>query len=118
MTNPTNPPAADTVPLLSAEDDFCPDCFRNKAHSVQEVMWGYCEKWWAIRDPEARVMCARIANRIASKKAIASGEAVVIPAITRESLREALGGHSSYNNSWTIEKIIAALKRLGIEVQP
>jgi len=50
-------PRDDAERAMQAELDRCPDCGRKKAHSVQDVMYGYCEKWYAIRDPEARVEC-------------------------------------------------------------
>ena len=35
------------------DNDKCPDCKRQKAHSVHDVLVGWCPKWWAIRDQEA-----------------------------------------------------------------
>lgn len=47
--------------------------------------------------------------------AIASGDAVVIPRITREALREALWQDLNVAG-YEIDRIIAALKRLGINI--
>lgn len=49
---------------MSQQQDFCPDCFRMKAHSASHARLGYCPKWYAIRDPEAAEDCREIADRI------------------------------------------------------
>lgn len=95
----TNPNA---VPLLTAED--AKECVVAKSVGVRRV--------------------AIIEHAL---EAIASGEAVVIPRITREALREALGPPDGELTAWdehdfrrppawSKARIIAALKRLGVPV--
>lgn len=37
--------------------DNCPDCGRDKAHNVRDILVGACPKWYAIRDPDAEKDC-------------------------------------------------------------
>lgn len=40
----------------------CPDgCWRPKARNADDCMAGCCSKWYAIRDPEARAECEKLA---------------------------------------------------------
>jgi len=41
----------------------CPDCGREKAQNVGQVLLGFCPKWYAIRDPDAEADCRRHAAR-------------------------------------------------------
>ena len=38
----------------------CPDCGRPKASSINDVVAGFCPKWWAIRDQAAEDDCIRV----------------------------------------------------------
>lgn len=42
----------------------CPECGRQKARSVQDVLDGCCPKWYMIRDPDAEADCHNHAQRI------------------------------------------------------
>lgn len=43
------------------EREICPDCKRKKARNADDCANGDCDKWYAVRDPEAKAECARIA---------------------------------------------------------
>lgn len=45
----------------------CPECGREKAHSVEDVMVGKCPKWWAIRDQAAEDDCVFYAQKARDK---------------------------------------------------
>lgn len=51
-------------------DDKCPECGRQKAHSVHDALGGYCPKWWAVRDQEAENDCKRMAHNKLQNKAV------------------------------------------------
>ncbi len=40
----------------------CPECGRQKAYNVQDILNGHCPKWCAIKDPGAEEDCKRIMN--------------------------------------------------------
>lgn len=43
-------------------NNICPECKRNKAHNVGDVLKGLCPKWYAIRDPDAEEDCKQVAS--------------------------------------------------------
>lgn len=51
------------------KSEICPDCGRHKAMGPDETAHGGCDKWYAVKDPEAKAECeavkaARIAEMI------------------------------------------------------
>jgi hypothetical protein len=55
---------ADTIKELveKKSGSVCPDCGREKAHTVGDVVKGMCPKWWAIRDEGAVLDCQSVAK--------------------------------------------------------
>ena len=41
----------------------CPQCLRPKANSADDVVKGFCPKWWAVRDNEAYVDCDKATEK-------------------------------------------------------
>jgi hypothetical protein len=60
---------ADTIKKLveKKSGSVCPDCGRNKAHGVGDVVKGSCPKWWAVRDEGAELDCQEVAGKVAGK---------------------------------------------------
>lgn len=44
------------------KSEVCPDCGRYKALGPDEAAHGGCDKWYAVRDPEAKAECEAIKN--------------------------------------------------------
>lgn len=49
------------VALMDSRE-CCPDCGRLKARNADDCVAGDCDKWYAVRDLEARKECERIAK--------------------------------------------------------
>lgn len=45
------------APAAPGGEGKCPECGREKAASIQDVVGGLCPKWWAFRDPDAERDC-------------------------------------------------------------
>ena len=45
------------IPAAPGGEGKCPECGREKAASIQDVVGGLCPKWWAFRDPDAERDC-------------------------------------------------------------
>lgn len=65
------------------KEDRCPDCGRVKAHSIDDIMAGHCEKWYAVRDKEARVECLAIKNFVLSQ----SKKDIIFPNLSSSYMR-------------------------------
>lgn len=42
------------------KNDLCPDCGRQKAYSADDAVKGFCDKWYAVRDPDAAAECYEV----------------------------------------------------------
>ena len=63
---------------MSEEAEKCPDCKRFKAHGANDVVKGFCPKWWAVRDKEAAEDCLAHKNENLPKMAFRDGKVVYL----------------------------------------